>query len=64
MDWDPPKGPATPTHLRNHPSALAGAALVSESVIAGPGLRSARPERDTRVPAHVPAVAGGCALRT
>ena len=62
MDWDPAKGPATLTHLRNNPSALARAALVSESVIAGPGLRSAQPERDTCVPAHVPAVAGRDAL--
>ena len=34
MDWDPAKGPATQTYLRNHLSALAEAAFVSESVTA------------------------------
>ena len=42
MDWDPAKDPATPIHLRNHPSALAEAAFVSESVAAGVAARTMR----------------------
>ena len=42
MDWDPAKGPAAPIHLHNHPSALAEAAFVSESVAAGIAARTMR----------------------
>ena len=42
MDWDPDMGPALPTFLRNHPSALAEAAFVTEAVAAGTAARTMR----------------------
>ena len=35
LEWDEAKGPAPPTQLRNHPSALADAAFTSSAVQAG-----------------------------
>jgi hypothetical protein len=46
MDWDPDMGPAPPAFLRNHPSALAEAAFVSEAVAAGVAARTMRCSRD------------------
>ena len=42
MDWDPEMGPAAPTFLRNHPSALAEAAFVAEAIAAGVAARTMR----------------------
>jgi hypothetical protein len=42
MDWDPDMGPAPPTFLRNHPSALAEAAFVTEAIAAGTAARTMR----------------------
>ena len=42
MDWDPDMGPAAPTFLRNHPSAIAEAAFVAESIAAGVLARTMR----------------------
>ena len=42
MDRGPAKGPAPPTRLRNHPSALAEAALVLAAVAAGVAARTMR----------------------
>ncbi len=39
MDWDPERGPAAPTFLRNHP---AEAAFVAEAIAAGIAARTMR----------------------
>jgi len=40
LEWDPAKGPPPRCHLRNHPSANANAAFVSEKVAEGMAWRS------------------------
>ncbi len=42
MDWDPDKGPAPSAFLRNHPSALAEVAFVTEAIAAGIAARTMR----------------------
>jgi hypothetical protein len=42
MDCDPEMGPAPPAFLRNHPSALAEAAFVTEAIAAGVAARTMR----------------------
>ncbi len=40
MDWDPDRGPAPPAFLRNHPSALTEAAVVSGAIASGIAART------------------------